>query len=190
MTRFPSIRAGAVRDTLAFLDVFEPGAQTKVMERVPAAARDAIISAPRSGWVSIEHDHWTIEAIIAVLGRERAIEFWSASLANLVERPLLRSFVSGMIKVMGREPAVVVTFFVRGWPLAYRDLCDTRYLDVGGQPAIRFETIAPEVQKYSDYFASWEGACRGFAHIAQVKGYVDFMVAPDMTWAQARFTWI
>ncbi len=191
MSRAPAVRASAVRDTLAFLDQFEPGSQAKVMARVPAAAREAIESAPRSGWISVHDDHFTIDSIIETFGRARAIRFWRDSLAGLVERPLLGNFVSGMVRVFGRDPTRVVALFPRGWSLVYRDVCRPRLVSsAGAQPVIRFEEIAPEIRiSYPNYLHSWHGSCQGFAHIARVEGKVEFSVASDASVAEAKFFW-
>lgn len=186
----PAIRASAVRDTLAFLDKFEPGSRARVMAAVPAASREVIEQTPASSWISIEHDHWTIDAMIEIFGRERAITCWRDVLPALVDRPLLRNFVSGMMKVMGRSPVSVVRLLAKGWPLVYRDMCEPKLMATGdSQPTIRFENIAPAVRKYSNYLYSWHGGCQGYAHIAQVRGRVTFEVAPDLEWAEAKFYW-
>jgi hypothetical protein len=189
VNRFPSIRAGAVRDSLENLEHFEPGARDAVLARLPAACRETVLSAPRSDWISIEDDHHAVDAIVELFGRARAIDYWCYSLRRLVDRPLLRSFVGGMVNVLGRDPPVVVSLFVKGWGLAYRDLCEPVLTTVDGQPAIRFEQVAPEVQLYTNYFASWDGTCRGFADVARVRGEVRFTVAPARDWAQAVFYW-
>jgi hypothetical protein len=191
VSRAPAVRASAVRDTLAFLDKFEPGSRSKVMARVPAASRENIESAPRSSWISIDDDHFTIDAIVDLFGRERAIQFWRDALAHLVEGPLLGSFVSGMVRVFGRDPARVVALFPKGWPLVYRDVCMPRLVSSADhRPVIRFENIAPEVRThYRNYLHSWHGACQGFAHIARVQGRVEFTVSPDGYVAEAKFSW-
>jgi len=186
----PSIRASAVRDTLAFLDKFEPRAQARVLERVPAESREIIESTPGSSWISIEDDHWTVDAMVEIFGRERAIQCWRDSVADLVDRPLLRNFVSGMMRVLGRSPASVVRLFAKGWPLVYQDMCDPHLVATeDAQPTIRFAEIASAVQRYPNYLHCWHGACQGFALIAQVRGHVDFEVAPDRSWAEAKFFW-
>jgi hypothetical protein len=186
----PAIRASAVRDTLAFLDKFEPGSRRRVMERVPAVSREIIEGTPASSWVPIEHDHWTVDAMIELFGTERAIECWRDSVAALVNRPLLRNFVSGMVAVLGRSPTSVVRLFAKGWPLVYQDLCEPKLIATpDGQPTIRFDNIAPEVRRYTNYLHSWNGACQGFAHVAKVKGDVRFTVASDFAWAEAKFFW-
>jgi hypothetical protein len=94
-----------------------------------------------------------------------------------------------MVNVLGRDPPVIVSLFVKGWGLAYRDLCEPILTTVDGQPAIRFEHVAPEVRRYTNYFASWDGTCRGFAGVARVRGDVHFTVSPQCDSAQAVFYW-
>lgn len=160
------------------------------MERVPAASREYIEGTPGSSWIPIEHDHWTVDAMIELFGTERAIECWRDSVADLVDRPLLRNFVSGMVAVLGRSPTSVVRLFAKGWPLVYQDLCEPTLLATAdGHPTIRFDNIAPEVRRYTNYLHSWHGACQGFAHVAKVKGDVSFEVAPDFAWVEAKFFW-
>lgn len=101
----PAVRASAVRDTLAFLDKFHPGSRQRVLSRVPAESRRVIEETSRLSWVAVEHDHWTIDAMVELFGRERAIRCWADSVSSLVEQPLLRTFVSGMLKLVGNDPA-------------------------------------------------------------------------------------
>jgi hypothetical protein len=179
-----------VRDTLAFLDKFEPQARARVLERVPPESREIIENTAGSSWISIEDDHWTVDAMIEIFGRERAIRCWRDSVADLVDRPLLRNFVSGMMRVLGRSPASVVRLFAKGWPLVYQDLCEPHLVATSdAQPIIRFADISSAVRRYPNYLDCWHGACQGFALIAQVRGHVDFEVGPDRTWAEAKFFW-
>ena len=190
LDRGPAVRASAVRDTLAYLDKFEAGSRARVLERVPAEARAIIESTPGTDWISVEHDHWTVDAIIEVLGRPRAIQCWRGALGNLVERPLLRSFVSATLKALGRNPVGVVRLLAKGWPLVYRDVCEPKLIaTVDGQPTIRFDHIAPAVQRYRNYLDSWYGGVQGFADLAGVRGHVELEVAPDVSWAEAKFFW-
>lgn len=183
------MRAGGIQDSLANLDEFERGARERVLSQVPPASRVVLETTLRPCWVSIEHDHFTVEAIVSLFGKERAIEYWRRSFVRLLDRPLLRTFASGMINVMGRDPATVIGFFVRGWGLAYRDMCEPRYELRDGRPAIVFADVPPAVRPYLPYFHSWEGTVRGFAHIARVEGNVDFRIAPDRSSAVALFRW-
>jgi hypothetical protein len=186
----PSIRASAVRDTLAFLDKFERGARARVLERVPPESREIIETTPGSAWISIEDDHWTVDAMVEIFGRERAIQCWRDSMLDLVDRPLLRNFVSGMMRVLGRSPATVVRLFAKGWPLVYQDLCEPQLIATNeSRPSIRFVDIDQSVRRYANYLDCWHGACQGFALIAKVHGRVEFEVAADRSWAEAKFSW-
>lgn len=186
----PAIRASAVRDTLAFLDRFEPCSQRRVLERVPATSREIIESTPGSSWISVEHDHWTIDAIIELFGVERAIQCWRDSVPSLIDRPLLKNFVSGTVALLGRSPTSAVRLLAKGWPLIYRDFCEAKLIATpDGQPTIRFENIAPAMRRYTNYLHSWHGACAGYAHVARVRGDVRFEVSPDLAWAEAKFFW-
>src|SRR6476469_5254273 len=109
MGGFPAVRASAVRDTLDYLDVFQPGARAEVLSRVPARSRTVIEETPRSAWVSVHDDHYTIDAMIDIFGRERAIECWCGAMMNLIERPLLHGFISGMKRVLGNDPGRVIS---------------------------------------------------------------------------------
>jgi hypothetical protein len=175
---------------LDFLSVFEQGARERVMARVPEASREVIENTPRSSWIGIEHDHFTIDAMIQIFGRDRAIRCWADSVASLVDRPLLRTFVSGMLGVFGRDPVRVVSLFPKGWPLVYRDCCELSMERAPDQsPILKFRNIAPLVRKHSNYLLSWHGACLGFASIAKANGHVDFVISKDAASADARFSW-
>lgn len=190
MGGFPAVRASAVRDTLDFLDVFQPGARAEVLSRVPPRSRSVIEETPRSAWISLHDDHHTIDAMIEIFGRERAIECWRAALMNLADRPLLYGFISGMKRVLGNDPGRVISWFPRGWSLAYRDVCTPVLQKTpSGRPTIVFADVADEVRRYSNYFHSWHGACRGMSSIAGVDGRVHFSISSDLTFAVATFSW-
>jgi hypothetical protein len=190
MGRYPAVRASAVRDTLDYLDVFQRGARAEVIARVPEPSRRVIEDAPRSGWIGIEHDHHTIDAMIEIFGRDRAIQCWCDALASLTKKPLLGAFIGGMKRVFGNDPARVISWFPRAWPLAYRDMCTLVLKESSsGRPMIVFADICDEIRLYSNYFHSWHGVCRGFAAIAGVDGRVRFTIAPDLGSAEATFWW-
>ena len=72
----PATRVSAARDLLAFVDKFEPGARARVLDSFPAASREALETSPRTSWLPLEHDHFVVDGVIAVLGKERALACW------------------------------------------------------------------------------------------------------------------
>lgn len=184
------VRAAAVHDALAFLDKFEPGAQARVLARVPPASRECLLQTARSAWVSLEHDHYTVDAIVELFGVTRAVQYWRATTTSMVERPLLKSFVSGMISVFGRDPGRVVAILPTGFLQVYRNVgevsCDR---SEEHQAVVRFEHVASAVRAHPNYFHSWHGTCLGVADLARIQIPVEFTVARDRGSAQARFHW-
>jgi hypothetical protein len=178
-----------VLDSLAFLDKFEAGAQARVLERIPQASRDVLLNTARSSWVSIEHDHFAVDAIVELFGAARAIQYWRSATNNLIERPLLKSFVSGMINVFGSDPGRVIGILPKGWPLVYRDLGELSCARDEGQAVVHWDPVAPEVRLYANYFHSWHGTCLGVADLARIKSAVEVVVARDRSSAQATFRW-
>lgn len=178
-----------MRDTLAFLDKFQPGARQKVLERVPPASRSVIEETARSAWIGIEHDHFTIDAIIALFGTPRAIQFWCARLAELSDKPLLKTFLGGVLKIMPMDRKRVIGFLATGWQLVYRDMCTLTVVENEvGDPVLRFDEIPEPVRRHRNYLHSWHGGCLGFAKLAGLGGQVAFRVALDLRSAEAAFT--
>jgi hypothetical protein len=177
-----------VLDTLAFLDRFQPGSRQRVLACVPQASRLLIEQTTRTGWIGVEHDHYTIDAIVELFGKQRAIEFWAVAVAELTNKPLLKAFVSGMFKLMPLDARRVVSIFATGWPLVYRDMC-TLELDSTehGQPLLRFGAVSPGVRRFRNYMYSWHGGCVGFAKLAGLPGQVTFRAALDASSAEACF---
>ena len=188
MHAHPSVRASAVLDTLAFLDRFEAGSRQRVLAAVPAPSRALIEQTARSAWIGVEHDHHTIDAVIALFGKQRAIAFWAAAVAELTNKPLLKAFVSGMFKLMPLDERRVVSIFATGWPLVYRDMCALRVDDSSdGYPVLHFLDIAPEVRRHHNYLHSWHGGCVGFAKLAGLSAEVRFRAMPGAASAEASF---
>lgn len=175
---------------LDFVEKFEPGARAKVLSHFPKASLEALELAPRTSWLPVEHDHFVVDGVVAVLGKDRARKCWRDSVPDMVDKPLLRSFVSGMVRMFGREPARIVGLLPKAWPLVYRDM-GTVTLDAStpGDPVLRFSDIPRSVRAYPNYFVSWEGVCAGLAHIARVTGDATLVPAPDLSSAEVRFRW-
>jgi hypothetical protein len=184
----PAVRASAVRDTLAFLEKFEPGSMARVLAKVPEASRAVIEGTARSGWVGVQHDHHTIDAIVDLFGRKRALEFWSEAISELSDKPLLKAFVGGMLRLVTRDSRRVMSIFATGWPLVYRDMCEIDVIDSeDGNPVLRFRQIAAQVRRHRNYLLSWQGGCAGFAKLAGLTVHTVFRAAADASSAEIEF---
>jgi hypothetical protein len=147
-----------------------------------------IAATSRSAWVGIEHDHHCVDAIVQLFGRARAIDYWSSTISELSDKPLLKSFVTGMFKWMPIEPRRVVAIMAAGWPLVYRDMCKLEVeLSAQGNPVLQFRELPELVRRHRNYLLSWQGACMGFIKLAALKAELSFQVAPDLRTAEAEF---
>jgi hypothetical protein len=191
MSRTPSSRLSAARDILVFTDKFQPGTRERVLATLPDDARDALQGGSRMGWLPIKYDHWIIDGIVGVLGREQAIACWRASVLDMIERPLLRAFASGMRRVLGDDPVRIIGLLPRAWPLLFKDFCELELeVDHATQVTLLFNNLAPELREHPNYLACWTGVTQGLFEIARVPGQVAMTVDPDFKTARARCTWV
>lgn len=191
MPRAPAVRVSAARDLLDFAERFEPGSRQKILDRFPITSREIFDASPRTSWLPIEHDHWVVDGLVNVLGRERAIHCWRDSVPDIVDKPLLRTFVGGMVRLFGRDPNRVFGLLPKAWPTIYQDFCTVRFEPgkAPGTASAYFEDVASQVAMYPNYFASWQGIVWGMTYIAQVRGSVELVVAKDCKTAEIRITW-
>jgi hypothetical protein len=191
MSRRPAARASAARDNLNFVEVFRPGALTEIRATIPPDSLDAIDHTLGISWLEFEHDHWLMDGTLALLGREEAVECWRRSIGHLIEKPLLRDFVEGSLRLFGARPGKLLKMIPKGWTLAYRDFCTPAFELLSDHSAeIRFENIVPEAFASEGYLHCWHAICLGVFDLEKPKdGEVDFSIERDHSLATASFRW-
>jgi hypothetical protein len=186
MARFPAVRIANARDMLSFLEKFQVGARQAVFARMPLASIEALDAGARTGWLPLEHDHFIVDGIVSVLGVDGSVECWRASVPEMIDKPLLRSFVSGMLRLFDHDRRRIVGMFPKGWALVYQDFCDIELVESNDSHAVlAFTDIAPVLQDYPNYFHAFHGVVQGFCDFAELSG-VSFNVAPDSRSARAQ----
>lgn len=174
---------------LSFLDRFQVGARQAVLASMPLASIEALDSGARTGWLPIEHDHFIVDGIVAVLGPERAVQCWRASVPEMVDKPLLRSFVSGMLRLFDADRRRIVGLFPTGWSLVYHDFCKLEVSESSDTHVVLlFRDFAPALADYPNYFHSFHGIVAGFGDFVGMSG-VSFTPAADARSARVRFHW-
>jgi hypothetical protein len=191
MDQRPAARASAARDNVAFTGIFRPGALERIRARIPAASLRAIDETPGISWLDFEHDHWLMDATIAELGERDAIECWRQSITQLIEKPLLKNFVSGALRIFGARPGKLLKMVPKGWTLAYRDFCAPRFVSVDENTCeIHFESIPPQAFDSEGYLHCWHGICLGVFDLEKPKDpVVTFEIDRTSASAVAHFHW-
>lgn len=189
--RRPAARASAARDNVSFAETFRPGSLEAIRGLIPAGSLEAIDKTPGFSWLEFEHDHWLMDATVEVLGQADAIACWRASLLQLVEKPLLRNFVEGSLRLFGSEPGKLLKMIPKGWTLAYRDFCTPRFERLENQSAvIHFEDIASQAFQSEGYLHCWHAVCLGIFDIEKPSNArVDFEIDRRAARARAIFSW-
>lgn len=187
--RRPAARASAARDNVNYVEVFRPGALGRVRSLIPPDSLDAIDQTPGIAWLDFEHDHWLMDATLEVLGQKDAIACWRQSMSHLAEKPLLRNFIQGGLRLFGGHPLRLVRLIPKGWTLAYRDFCVPRWEpqpDGGGR--LFFEEIAPHAFQSVGYVHCWHAICLGIFDLAKPSNpRVEFEIDPARARAVATF---
>jgi len=189
--RRPAARASAARDNVAFVEVYRPGALARVRRLIPAESLAAIDNTPGVSWLEFEHDHWLMDATLEVLGERDAIACWRRSIASLTEKPLLRSFVQGGMRLFATNPIKILQWIPKGWSLAYRDFCVPRFEWDGPNGArLHFEDIAPEAFQSVGYIHCWHAVCHGIFDLAKPSDpRLEFQIDRAGARAVAQFGW-
>ena len=191
MQRSPAARASAARDNLAYCDVYEPGSVGKIRASIPEASLHAIDHTGSASWLEFEHDHWLMDGAMAHFGRERAVDCWRQSIAQLVDKPLLKSFVQGGLGMFGAKPGSLLKLLPKGWPLAYRDFCLPRFERLSATSVeLRFEEIADQAFESPGYLHCWHAVCMGVADMEKSSGrQMTFDIDERNRVAIARASW-
>ena len=171
--------------------MFRPGSVAKIRAGIPADVLDVIDQRAGSSWLEFEYDHWLMDGVMEQLGREEAVRCWHQSIDHLIDKPLLRGFVQGGLRMFGARPGKILKLMPRGWTLAYRDFCVPSFeLVAEGHAEIRFTDIAPEAFESEGYLHCWHGICLGVFDLEKPEaGRVEFQFDRNTREALATFTW-
>ena len=189
--RSPAARTSAARDNLAHVGIYRPGAVEQIRAGIPEDVLEVIDSRTGSSWLEFEYDHWLMDGVMELLGKDDAVRCWHQSIGFLIDKPLLRSFVQGGLRMFGARPGKILKLVPKGWSLAYRDFCVPSFnLVAEGHVELRFEDIAPEAFESEGYLHCWHGICLGVFDLEKPEaGRVEFEIDRGRREALATFTW-
>lgn len=187
--RSPMVRVAASRDTLAFVDKTVPGAGAEILGRFPKESLDVWEGASRTGWLPIEHDHFMVDCTLEVLGQQKAAEVWRASVASIIERPFLKTFISGMLAIFGDDRDRVVGLFPRAFGQVYRDFGEIRLKRDAREARVIMTNVADSVWEHPGYFETWRAAALGTLDVARLQGSANVLTESDSRTVEIVFRW-
>lgn len=116
----PKFRANHTKHSIGHVKRLPEPERTRLLDQL-ADLRTEVRKASIFDWLDGELHIALADAIVAVLGRGRAIEFWRDVMLDAFSRALLRPIVSGAIAIHGGTPEAMLRMSPRAWSLVAKN---------------------------------------------------------------------
>jgi len=173
MERRPRILASFVKSVLDGADRSDRRLGERVRARLDDGARDALAAAGPVSFVPVELDVAVTEALFAEAGEERAREILRENLLLTFDAPILSSFVSGALRLLGRDPGRLFGWSAKVWGQLYRDCGAVRFVRAGDEAGrLEFDELPACVVASPPYLSGMEAAFDAAFALMDVDGAV------------------
>ncbi len=166
----PAVRAAAVRDFLAYLDVYSFGLQRDVRAVLPREVMRRIDEAGLLSWISVLENRFVLEALWKVAGPEQSLDVLADFTGSFLRSPYLRGYFETA------QSSVEALYYAAevAWELVYRDVGHVEVIDSSSNHAtIRLEEIDPDVFASPEYVCSFAAFLVGLLRPSEVSGEVE-----------------
>jgi serine/threonine protein kinase len=154
--REPAVRARGAHDALDYIDSNRPDVAQAVRAAIPADSLAVIEGTPRTGWIAAEHDRFLPGAVVSVMGAEGAFAHFRSFLPSQLEGPILGRLVTGIARLVGRDPSRLLKMVPRGWAAMFRDMGEVAVTDRSETHAvIEMSDVPAGVADWEPYALSW-----------------------------------
>lgn len=183
----PHTRGIAAHSALEHLDAYRPGCGARTRERIPTASLQAIMACPTLGWISVEHEHWVPDAILAELGDDDGVGYFRWLVArHLSQSALFQPIVSRVSRMFSIDPGAYLRMAPMAWSVAFRDYATPVMLERDHRSAaLALVDCDDAVFGYPSYVASWRGVMAAPLDLCGVAGEVS--CAHDVATRTVRF---
>jgi hypothetical protein len=162
----PAVRVRAARDTLGYLQEFERGLRDSVRAKMPAESVELLDKLPAMGWYVVEHDRHLVDALLDVLGEDKAAAYFRWFMGQMLDNPLLRASRTATVSLFGLSPASLLRATPLAWPAVFRGFGEPKVESTGkGVAVMAVNGIHPDVMAAGSYAFT-------FTHL--FAGYADF----------------
>jgi len=173
MARGPRILASFVQSTLDAVARRDAALAARVRDRLRPETRSAIESASAIAFVPIELDVELTEALFEVAGEGRACGILRENLSSSFEAPILRSFVSAALRMLGRSPERLLRWAPKVWAQLYRDAGEMRFEGAaGGTARLELARLPDCVATSRPYMVGLAAAIEASFDLMEVAGEV------------------
>jgi hypothetical protein len=186
----PAVRAKFLQIWLTSFAHFDQSAVRELDRIVGEDTRRGIMERSMLSWIPIALDIQIVDAVCAVLGRERFAAFTRAYVSEIMPRAPLGALIDLGTKMMGVSPESFLRWWDRGWRAVYRHCGASKGIVRGdGQGSIVYEKL-PAACAHSAAFVdaivsssyaayAWTGH-NGSVRIADLRpddGYLELALA-------------
>jgi hypothetical protein len=169
----PEVRAGLLRDWLAFV-AREPAPYAgRFVERLPREMVTRIEEAPARLWLPAGYHVAMAEALRDAFGRAREHDYYRRAFVESVRRPVLRPLFDVGARLFGLTPAAFVRWASKGYAASFRN-CGTLTGEVLGEGRARGVYCGlPPVCTLSDaWIDSAQSTIYGILDLTRTEGVV------------------
>ncbi len=128
----PNIRAGVLRDLLAYLDTYSNGLQRDVRAAIPREILERIDGADRLSWLPTAEGQFVLEALWGAAGPEKAVDVLASFSARFVRSP----FVKNYFETTGTAVEALFHMAEIAWEMIYQGVGDLEVVDSGASSAL------------------------------------------------------
>jgi hypothetical protein len=188
MPDIPEVRARISQEFFGFLDEFEAGLQGQVRGRVSPEYLRTVLGAPPASFVPLALTCEGVDAAVALLPPERALDLWSRLFVRrYVETPIVGGLLEMWIRLFGLSPASLVRMVPRAFAGNYRHFASVRVGELGRSRAVlAFGEVTPVLFEHPGYYSlAMRGVFEGALVLCRETGSVR--VEADPTGRTLRF---
>lgn len=168
----------------------EASARAAILQRIPEETLAHYRRVIPVGWTSMELHMQVSDAIRAVLGSERNVEVWHATMAALTGRPLLAGFLRHVGARLGVSPGTLYRQTARLWKHLCRDVGDLT-AEVGeSQTSVELSAFPAREHSFPCFVEGLHGCLSGLVTALEVPVEIRVVsVEPDAGHALYDVTW-
>ena len=190
MERRPRILASFVQSVLDGADRADPRLGARVRERMGADALAELAAVGPVSFVPVELDVRVTEALFAEAGEARGREVMRDNLLQTFDAPILSSFVSGALRLLGRNPGRLFDWSAKVWGQLYRDCGTLRFVREGeGAGRLELDDLPPVVAGSRPYLSGMEAAIGAAFEMMGVEGELHLATSDPRGRVVFQLTW-